>query len=204
MAAVLSYARNPSPFTFAIALGAWVTTCAASGVVLAEVLYEGPDRLASAQLGTLVAVCLAYPIATRAAHRRWIPPAVVFLAGAAVTAIVTTMASTPNDLHTFDVVVLGAIAAASAWFSRRTLPSPFRGYHRGSTIAIAAAVALLALTRAPWDVVGALFDWMAEVPLPLVLIVAGATVLVGIAVAIRVAVGRVARSEQGDGPPGSA
>ncbi len=200
VAAVLSFARNPSPFTYAIAVGAWVTTCAASGIVLAEVLYDGPDRLASAQLGTLVAVCLAYPIATRTAHLRWIPPAVVFLAGAAVTAIVTTMASTPSDLHTVDVVVLGAVAAASAWFSRRSLPSPFRGYHRGSAIAIASSVGLLALVRAPWDVFGSLFDWLADVPLPLFLIAAGAMALVGIAVTIRIAVGRVDRSEEGNGP----
>jgi hypothetical protein len=200
VAAVVSFARHPSPFTFGIALGASVVFVAAGAVVIAEALHESPDELASAQLGTLVAAAVGYPIVTRFAHLRWIPASMVFLTLVAAGSVLTTTGSTPSDLHTFDVTVAGGLAAASAWWWARMIAAPFRAFHRAGAIVIALAVANLVLVRAPWDLFASFFEWVADVPLPVALITVGAAVLVGVAIAIRIAVRRMARSEGRRGP----
>jgi hypothetical protein len=202
VAALLSFSRHPSPFTYAIALGAWIAVCTATAVVIAETFRDRPDELASAQLGALVGAAIAYPVATRFAHLRWIPPSMVFLALVTGASILSTAGSSPSDLHTFDVAVLGLLVAAASWWSSRMVLAPFRTYHRAGTIAAAAAVVLLVLVRAPWDLLSSLFDRLADVSLPVVLITIGAAVLVGVAIAIRIAIGRVSHAGDGDGSGG--
>ena len=85
-------------------------------------------------------------------------------------------------------IAFGALATASCWWSSRWMHRRLRGIHHWSTVALGGVTFIVALTVGPWDVI---WDWLDEVPLPVVLVVVGSAVLLAVAYAIRVAVGRV-------------
>ena len=79
-------------------------------------------------------------------------------------------------------------SVASAWTSGSLLDRPFRSVHRVSAYVLGALTALVALTQGPWD---ALFDWLADVPLPVVLVMVGSALLIGVGLVVRTAVNRL-------------
>ena len=174
--------------TWAITLGAWIAAVMAASIVIAEVATSEPDRVASAQLGALVAAAVAFPIATRFARVRWVPFGVPAIAIVGAWALLITMDVDPGDLHTVVVVALGTLAAAAAWFAGNDMHPALRNVHRVSAGALAALTVLVALAQGPWD---ALIEWLSDVPLPVVLVVGGSLVLIAIGFVVRSAVHRV-------------
>lgn len=188
-----SFARRHGLDTWTIAVGAWLVAAISASIVISEVSYADPDRIASAQLGALVGATLAFPIATRFARTRWVPIGIPAIGLVAAWALLGTMASSPRDLHTVLVVVGGAAAAASAFASGGDLHRQLRSVHHGTSYVLGALTLLVAVTQGPWD---ALFDWLEDIPLPVVLVVGGSAVLIGVGLIIRTAMQRVSGTSE--------
>lgn len=205
IASAASFWRYRSRLTYFIGFGAWITGLGAFGVVMSEtVVRTDADELASAQLGVMIAVGLAFPLATRIAGLTWIPVAINLLTAIATIALLMTLDTNQGDLHIFNMVVLGLLVATSAWWSRQYLRPAHGVFHRYGAMVIAGAAAVVALTRAPWELIGDVIEWLGDIPLPVILVTGGSAVLIAIGVAIRVAVGRVDSHATDDQPSATA
>ena len=198
IASAVSFMRYRSRLTYFIGFAAWIAALGAIGIVISEAVVANPDEFASAQLGAMIAITVAFPLATRVGSLTWIPTATLSLAVVATLTIISTIDTTQDDLHVFNMVVLGLASAASAWWSRGLLRPALGAFHRYGAMAIAIAAIILVLTEAPWDFVADLIEWLGDIPLPVVLVTGGSAVLIAIGAAIRMAVGKVALREEGE------
>lgn len=184
VAGAISFRFRPTADVWTVALGAFVVAVVAGSVVIAELLHDDPDTAASAQLGALAVAIVGTPLTTWTARIRWVPFAIPFVGAAAAWALLGVLADSPNDLHTVLALVGGTAAAAITLVSGALLPSALRSVHRVVAAGLGALTMLILLARAPWE-------WLEDVPLPVVLIVSGSLVLVAIGLVIRTAVRRM-------------
>jgi len=188
IASAASFFRYRSRLTYFIGFGTWIAGLGAIGIVISEAVVANPDEFASAQLGVMIAVVVAFPLATRVGGLTWIPTATILLTVIATLTVLATIDTTQDGLHVFNMVVLGLITAASAWWSRALLRPALGSFHRYGAMAISVAAIILVLTIAELE----------DIPLPVLLVTGGSAVLIAIGVAIRTAVGRVALQDEVD------
>lgn len=189
IASITSFWLSRSAFAFFTGIVACLVTFGTASFVLADAMSSGPDAEASAQAGVLVAVILLFPITTRVAALRWVPPATIVIAAVGVVGTFAMDWDLASNLHILVVVALGLTAAASAWLSRTVMRRALRTYHYVAAAALTGAALLVLLSTLDWS-------FLEDVPLPVVLVTAGSIVLVAVAAALRLAVKRI-----GDRPP---
>jgi len=199
LASALSYARTRSSLTFSIGLGSMIVALGSTSTVLLTDVLDRSDEFFGAQAGILAGIALAFLIATIFGVRRWLPQTVIILTTVGFFTELVAMAADVTTWEAARAVGFGAVAAFAAWFSRRYLRPPMRRFHLWGSIALAFATGLVAVSQAPWDVIETIVEWLSDVPLPILLIVAGSLVLILITWVIRTAVGRIADEDaEGD------
>lgn len=194
LSAALSYLRTSSVVTYSIALVGWVVAMAATSTILVEDVLNSSLEFLTAPPGMFLAVALAVPVLTMVGSARWIPASVISLT--VVTSLLLFLFATEEATTTEALwgAFGGAIAASTIFGSRKLLRAPMRRFHIVCAAVIAGTAVLVAVARMPWDVFGAVFEWLADVPLPIVLITAGSVLLIVVAWVVRVAVRRVGTS----------
>lgn len=173
---------------YLVSLGSWVVFAPALAVTVADFVTEDAPLDPISLIAVLAATAVAFPIATKVGERRWMPGVIIALAVVSSIAEIGFTDGSSEGIITALGVVLGFGAAASCWWSRRWMHTKLRAVHRWSAIAITAISVVVTLTVGPWDVI---WEWLEDMPLPVVLVVVGSITLVVIAAAIRTAVRRV-------------
>ena len=195
VAAVVSYQRTASVLTYSIALGGWVVALAASSIIVFDEVLTGSLDYFTAHPGILMAIGVAVPILTMRAAMRWIPQSVIALSAVAAITVLVAGSEDGSTVEAFLGVFFGAGVALSVWFSRRYMRAPMRRFHIGGAAAIAGVTVLVALARMPWDFLERFFEWLADIPLPVLLITGGSVLLIAIAWVVRIAVHRVGNEQ---------
>ncbi|KAA3638351.1 MAG: hypothetical protein DWP92_06310 [Armatimonadetes bacterium] len=192
IASGLSYARTRSPFTYSIGLGSLIVGLGAiSAVAFSDVLGRTAEWFA-AQPGILLGIALAFPLGTWLGVKRWIPQTVIVLSSIGAITIMTALEVDLNTWEASRAVGFGILATAAAWLSRRHLRPALRRFHLWGSVALGLSTGLVALTHAPWDFVDTILEWLSDVPLPVLMIVAGSIGLIAVTWIIRTAVARMA------------
>jgi len=189
VAAVILFNLSRRVFPYFVAIIACMSAFGTASFAVTESLSTRRPSEANVLIGVVVAVVLILPVATRVAAVRWIPATLGVVAGSGSIAVLAMDGSQSGNLNVAIIAGLGFVAAGSSWASGTFLRRQMRTPHRLGAAALCAASVITLVANLDWD-------FLADIPLPIALVVIGSVTLIGVAATIRVAVQRITTRDE--------